>query len=92
MFANQQLICPTPTVDRFQLEIRRFRKFPNCCIELCIPYQYKYKVATKKSSLFNQLKLEGYSERAMKIVLVAWVTHKAGMQCSIRSSSISTVP
>ena len=50
------------------------------------------KVATKKSSLFDLLKLEDYSERAMKNVLVAWVAHKAGMQCSIRSSSISTVP
>ena len=40
----------------------------------------------------HQLKLEDYSERAMKMVLVAWVAHKAGMQCSIRSSSISTVP
>ena len=39
-----------------------------------------------------QLKLEDYSEFAMKIVLVAWVAHKAGVQCSIRSSSISTVP
>ena len=38
------------------------------------------------------LKLEGYSERAMKIILVAWVAHKAGMQCSICSSRISTVP
>ena len=40
----------------------------------------------------HQLKLEDYSECAMKIVQVAWVAHKAGMQCSIRSSSISTVP
>ena len=40
----------------------------------------------------HQLKLEDYSERAMEIVLVAWVAHKAGMQCSIRSSSFSTVP
>ena len=40
----------------------------------------------------HQLKLEDYSERVMKIVLVDWVAHKAGMQCSIRSSSISTVP
>ena len=38
------------------------------------------------------IKLEDYSERATKIVLVAWVAHKAGIQCSIRSSSISTVP
>ena len=28
----------------------------------------------------------------MRIVLVAWVGHKAGIKCSIRSSSISTVP
>ena len=49
-------------------------------------------MATKKLSLFDQLKLEDYSERAMKIVLVAWVAHKAGMQRSIRSSSISSVP
>ena len=41
---------------------------------------------------YHQLKLEDYSERAMKTVLVAWVTHKVSMQCSIRSSSISTVP
>ena len=27
-----------------------------------------------------------------KNALVAWVAHKAGMQCSIRSSSLSTVP
>ena len=40
----------------------------------------------------HQLKLEDYSERAMMIDLVAWVAHKAGMQCSIRCSSISTVP
>ena len=40
----------------------------------------------------HQLKLEEYSERAMKIVLVTWVAHKAGMQYSIPSSSISTVP
>ena len=40
----------------------------------------------------HQLELEDYSERAMKIVLVAWVARKAGMQCSIRSSSIFTVP
>ena len=46
----------------------------------------------RKSSLFDQLKLEGYSERAMKIVLVAWVGHRAGMQCSVRSSSLATVP
>ena len=40
----------------------------------------------------HQLELEDYSEFAMKIVLVAWVAHKAGMQCSILSSSIFTVP
>ena len=28
----------------------------------------------------------------MKIALVAWVAHKAGIQCSIRSSSLDTVP
>ena len=28
----------------------------------------------------------------MKIALVAWVGHRAGMQCSISSSSLSTVP
>ena len=29
----------------------------------------------------------------MKVaLLVAWVAHKAGMQCSIRSSSLATVP
>ena len=33
----------------------------------------------EKVSLFAQFKLEGYSERAIKIVLVAWVAHKAGM-------------
>ena len=27
-----------------------------------------------------------------KIVLVDWVAHKAGMQCSVRSSSLATVP
>ena len=46
----------------------------------------------EKVSLFNQLKLGGYSERAMKIALVAWVAHKAGMQCSVRSSSLATIP
>ena len=50
----------------FSWKYEEFRKFPNCCIELCIPYQYKYEVATKESSLFDQLnKLEGCSERAM---------------------------
>ena len=38
----------------------------------------------------HQLKLEDYSERAMKIVLVAWVAHKTGMQCSIRSNLLPT--
>ena len=28
----------------------------------------------------------------MKNVLVAWVAHEAGMQCSVRSSSLATVP
>ena len=28
----------------------------------------------------------------MKIVLVAWVGHRAGMQGSVRSSSLATVP
>ena len=36
------------------------RKIQN--VELCIPYQYYYQLATKKSSF----KLEGYSELAMK--------------------------
>ena len=42
-----------------------------------------------EKSSFN---LEGYSEGAIKMVLVAWVNHKAGMQCSFRSSSLATVP
>ena len=54
-------------------------------------YQY-YHLATIKSSLFDQLKLEGYGERGIKIVLVALVPYIAGMQCSICSSSIFTVP
>ena len=63
------------------------RKIQN--IELCIPYQYYYQLATRKSSF----KLKGYSERAIKKnVLVAWVTHKAGIQCSVRSSSLATLP
>ena len=33
--------------------------------------------------LFDQLKLGDYSERAMKIALVAWVGHRAGTQCSL---------
>ena len=41
---------------------------------------------------YHHLELEDYSEYPMKIVLVAWVAHKAGMQCLIRSSSIFTVP
>ena len=28
----------------------------------------------------------------MKIALEGWVAHKAGMQCSVRSSSLATVP
>ena len=44
------------------------RKIQN--IELCTPYQYSYQVATKKSSLLNQLKLEGYSERAMNFFFI----------------------
>ena len=28
----------------------------------------------------------------MRIVLVAWVGHNAGVECSIRSTSLSTVP
>ena len=40
----------------------------------------------------SSFELESYSEGAIKIVLVAWVNHKAGMQCSVRSSSLATVP
>ena len=53
-----------------------------------MPYQYKYQLAMRKSSF----ELESYSEGAIKIVLFAWVNHIAGMQCSIRSSSLATVP
>ena len=58
----------TPTVKQIcnydDGRVTLVRKIQN--IELYIPYQYQDKVATKKSSLLNQLKLEGYSERAMK--------------------------
>ena len=52
----------------------------------------RLRVLESSNDCYHQLKLEDYSKRAMKIVLVAWVAHKAGMQYSIRSSSISTVP
>ena len=40
----------------------------------------------------SSFELKSYSEGAIRIVLFAWVNHKAGMQCSIRSSSFATVP
>ena len=40
----------------------------------------------------SSFKLESYSEGAIKNVLVAWVIHKAGMQCSVLFSSLATVP
>ena len=59
LFANQHskcwLICPTPTVNRFHLKIRRVHTVP-----ILVSTGYE------KVSLFDQLKLEGYSERAMK--------------------------
>ena len=41
----------------------------------------------------SSFKLETYSELTMKkIFLVDWVVYKACMQCSLRSSSLATVP
>ena len=40
----------------------------------------------------SSFKLESYSERAIKTVVVAWVGDRTGMQCSVRSSSLDTVP
>ena len=52
---NIYLICPTPTVNRFQLEVRRVHAVP-----ILVSTGYE------KVNLFDQLKLEGYSECAMK--------------------------
>ena len=45
----------------------------------------------EKVRMFDQLKLEGCSERAMKICFSCLGRHKAGMQCSVRSPSLATV-
>ena len=72
--------------SRVQPKIRRVQKFSKCCIELCI---YRTNISINWLQLVLQ---QHYGECAMIIVLVAWVAHKAGMQYSLRSSSLATVP
>ena len=40
--------------------------------------------------LLSQFKSVGYSQR-VQIILIAWVGDRAGMQCSVRTSSLATV-
>ena len=63
------------------------RKIQN--IELCIPYQILVSTGYEKVQLQVKRLQRACHE---KIVLVAWVTHKAGMQRSVCSSSLATVP
>ena len=50
---------------------------------------YRTNISIKWLQLVLQ---QHYGECAMRIVLVAWVGHKTSMKCSMRSSSLSTVP
>ena len=69
--ANQQskcwLMCPTPTVNIFQLKIRKVHTVP-----ILVSTGYE------KVSLFDQLKLEGYSERVVKNCFISLGRSQSG--------------
>ena len=66
------------------------RKIQN--IELCMPYQYRINWLRKLPACSFNSSQKFTAGVQMKIVLGAWVSDRAGMQCSVRSSRLSTVP
>ena len=71
-------------VHSFQVQrkIQNVQKLSKHYIELCIPVLYYYSMMWLQEIL-QQLDGDDYGECAMKIGLVAWVGHRAGMQCSL---------